>query len=89
MSLTVLALSACSSTTQPSVTSPLVETPCQKPPAALLVPLDRPEAAESGTPDALLNHAITFGLYVQQLELRDKQWRQLFGDKDAITPPAN
>lgn len=45
------------------------------PPAALMVPPARPAPPESGSADALLEHAVEFGGYVAELENQNAAWR--------------
>lgn len=44
-------------------------------PSALLVPPTRPQPPESGNSEALLNHIVEFGVYVQELEAQLQGWR--------------
>jgi hypothetical protein len=46
------------------------------PPAALMVPPARPAPPESGSADALLEHAVEFGGYVAELENQNAAWRE-------------
>lgn len=77
--LTVWALTGCTNTAKPSDTVPIktVEVPVMPaPPAALMVPPARPAPPESGSADALLEHAVEFGGYVAELENQNAAWRE-------------
>ena len=70
--LTVWALTGCANTAKSSDTVPIktVEVPVMAaPPAALMVP-------ESGSADALLEHAVEFGGYVAELKNQNAAWRE-------------
>ncbi|UOO81184.1 hypothetical protein LVJ83_09390 [Uruburuella testudinis] len=49
------------------------------PPAALLVPPQRPDPPQGGTVQKLLQHAAEFGGYVARLENQSAAWREWAG----------
>lgn len=74
-----LVLTACASTEKRLVTAPVevVEVPTLPPvPTGLLVAPVRPNPPVSGTPEALLVHAVEFGAYVGELENQNSAWRE-------------
>lgn len=74
-----MVLTACASTVKHSAINPPVHTvkaaTIPPVPSALLTPPMRPQPPESGDSEALLNHVVEFGVYVQELEAQLKSWR--------------
>ena len=60
----------------------MIETPRQKPPAQLLIKPSKPDPPASGSREDILNHAVLFGGYVQELEWQLDAWIDLFGEDD-------
>ncbi len=60
----------------------MIETPRPKPPAQLLIKPSKPDPPVSGSREDILNHAVLFGGYAQELELQLDAWIDLFGDED-------
>lgn len=75
--LLVSVLTACSSTTKPSVTPiKVVEQPVLPPVSSeLLASHERPERLAGGSPEQLLNHAAAYGAYCQKLEAQVSGWQ--------------
>ena len=76
-----LVLTACSSTNKPLDTPiKVVEKQVMPtPPAALMVAPVRPEPPKDGTTTSILEHAVEFGGYVEELETQNKAWRDWVG----------
>lgn len=73
-------MTACASTTVPSVIEAVQIPVMPTPPAALMDAPVRPAPPASGTPAALLAHAARFGAYVKTLEAQNAAWRQWVSD---------
>ncbi|ATD65937.1 hypothetical protein CGZ65_05180 [Neisseria weixii] len=70
-------MTACNSTTAPSVTPiKVVEQPVLPPVSSeLLLTHERPERLSGGSPEQLLRHAVVYGAYCQKLEAQVSGWQ--------------
>ena len=70
-------LTACASTTAPSVTPIKTIRTAEMPsaPHELLAKHERPERPAGGSPQQLLNHAVAYGAYTQKLETQIGGWQ--------------
>ena len=76
--LAALALTACASTAKPSATAPIktVSVPAMpSAPFGLLAEHGRPARPAGGSPEQLLNHAVQYGAYCQQLAAQVAGWQ--------------
>lgn len=76
----VLALTACGSTNAPLATPIKVIERAILPPvsAHLLLQHQRPEPPQNGSPEQLLQHAVRYGAYAQQLQQQVSAWQDWY-----------
>jgi hypothetical protein len=77
LAIAASALTACASTTAPSVTPIKTIRTAEMPsaPHELLAKHERPERPAGGSPQQLLNHAVAYGAYTQKLETQIGGWQ--------------
>lgn len=75
-----MALTACQSTNAPSATPIKTIEITQTPQVAneLLIQHQRPEPPSDGSPEQLLNHAVSYGTYCQKLEMQVQGWQEWY-----------